>query len=331
MGKNELLSVIDQLSEFQIGQLSKMANRFLAVNTELSDTTPKVCPCCKSQTARFIRRGFSGRKQRYQCKECGKKFTFDTGKLTAFSHQDDAKWVVFIEDTLALKTLDACAEHIGVCHATAFNMRQKLMGFLEDAAKQAQILDGMVEADETYIQKGRKGSLITDRKPRKHGEKASMRGLSNELACICVATDREGNLVANCVNSGKPSSDEIKKAIGDRIAENVVFQCDGEKAYNKLIEEKSGTKVVLHSHKDYNKVYHLNTVNGLHSRMKDWLAHFRGVSTKYLNRYLAMFAAMQQAARKSDMCPVDYIRTLLDGIIDFLPIRCLRTERLLVI
>ena len=28
MGKNELLSVIDQLSEFQIGQLSKMPVKF---------------------------------------------------------------------------------------------------------------------------------------------------------------------------------------------------------------------------------------------------------------------------------------------------------------
>lgn len=65
--------------------------------------------------------------------------------------------------------------------------------------------------------------------------------------------------------------------------------------------------------------------------MKEWLAQFRGVSTKYLNRYLAMFVAMQQAVRKNDMRPVDYIRTLLDGVIDFLPVRCLRSERLLAI
>lgn len=59
-------------------------------------------------------------------------------------------------------------------------------------------------------------------------------------------------------NSGKPSSEEIKEAIGQRIAEGSVFQCDGEKAYNALIAEKGCTKIVLNSHKDYNKVYHLN-------------------------------------------------------------------------
>lgn len=31
--------------------------------------------------------------------------------------------------------------------------------------------------------------------------------------------------------------------------------------YNKLVEEKKCVKVVLNSHTDYNKVYHLNTVN----------------------------------------------------------------------
>lgn len=331
MTNNELHSVIDELSEYQIDQIRKIAESYLAMNSELSDTTPKSCPCCKSRTSRFIKKGFSGRKQRYLCKECGRKFTFDTGKVTAFSHQSEEKWFTFLEDTFALKTLDACAEHIGVCHTTAFFMRQKLLSFLEDAVNQTQLLDGMIEADETYIPKGRKGCLLTDRKPRKHGEKAAKRGLSNELACICAAADREGNIVVHCVNSGKPSSEEIKEAIGDRIAEGSVFQCDGEKAYNSLIVEKNCTKIVLNSHKDYNKVYHLNTVNSLHSRLKDVLKHFRGVSTKYLNRYLAFFSVMQLAAQRKDMRSIDYVRILLDDVVDFLPIRCLRSERLLAI
>ena len=167
---------------------------------------------------------------------CGKKFTYDAGKITAYSHQSEDKWAVFIEDTLSLKTLDQCAEHISVCHTTAFFMRQKLLAFLEKAV-QDDMLSDLIEADETYVLKAQKGIHVTGRKPRKHGETATKRGLSSEQMCICVAADRDNNVVTRCVNRAKPSAENIEDAIGDRIAENSVFQCDGATAYNKLVEE----------------------------------------------------------------------------------------------
>lgn len=330
MSNVALMSMIEQLTDYQVSQIRKMAENFLTVKEELNDTTPKSCPCCKSADAVFIKKGFSGRKQRYQCKTCGKKFTYDAGKITAFSHQSEDKWAVFIEDTLSLKTLDQCAEHIAVCHSTAFFMRQKFLAFLEEAVKSNQ-LNGLIEADETYVLEGHKGIHETGRKPRNHGETATKRGLSNEQMCICVATDRDGNVVAKCVNRAKPSSENIKAAIGDSIVENSVFQCDGATAYNKLVTEKSCIQVVLKSHADYNKVYHLNTVNSLHSRLKEMLSHFNGVSTKYLNRYLAMFVAMEQSGRSLMHPAVDTVRTMLAQVNATRTVRSLRTEGLLAI
>lgn len=330
MSRTELVSIIGQLSEYQVEQIRKMAEEFLIVQEELSDTTPKSCPCCNSASARFIKKGFSGRKQRYQCIACGKKFTYDAGKITAHSHQSEDKWAVFIEDSLSLKTLDQCAEHISVCHTTVFFMRQKLLAFLEKAV-QDDMLSGLIEADETYILEAQKGIHVTGRKPRKHGETATKRGLSREQMCICVAADRDNHIAARCVNRAKPSAENIKGAIGDRIAENSVFQCDGATAYNKLVEEKNCVKVVLNSHTDYNKVYHLNTVNSLHSRLKEMLKHFNGVSTKYLNRYLAMFVALEQAGHSLFHPAVDTVRTMLTKVNATLPIRLLRTEGLLAI
>lgn len=77
MGKNKLLDVINRLSKQQMERLTEIAVEYLDLNTELEDTTPKSCPCCSDANARFIKRGRSGRKQRYQCKSCGKWFTFD--------------------------------------------------------------------------------------------------------------------------------------------------------------------------------------------------------------------------------------------------------------
>ena len=42
--------------------------------------------------------------------------------------------------------------------------------------------------------------------------------------------------------------------------------------------------------------YHIQNVNALHSRLKAWLASFRGVSTKYLPLYLAWFRYFDTAA-----------------------------------
>lgn len=309
MARNELITLLGELDEKQIAQLQNQAEEFLHINTELNDTTPHACPCCKSMTSRFVKKGFSRRKQRYQCKECGKRFTYDVGKITSGSHQTETAWATFIADTISLKSIDDSALHIGVCHTTAFYMRQKLLAFLEDILKEGVVLDGMIEADETYVQESQKGKRVADRKPRKHGESASKRGLSGEKMCICVAADREGNLTACCVNRAKPSSEDIENAIGSSILEGSVFQCDGAAAYNHLIAEKKCIQIILNSHADYNKVYHLNTVNGLHSRLKEIFKRFRGVSSKYLNRYLAMFVAMEQLSERSSA--VERIRLAL--------------------
>ena len=76
----------------------------------------------------------------------------------------------------------------------------------------------------------------------------------------------------------------MEEALCARINESGIILCDGKRVYNKLIHAKKCEKVVLKSHQDYNKAYHLNTVNGLHSRLKDMLYRYRGVSSKYLNR-----------------------------------------------
>ena len=105
--------------------------------------------------------------------------------------------------------IDETAEKIGVCHETAFTMRHKLLAYMESMTESLALLDELVEADETYVLESQKGITCVDRKPRKHGEGASKRGLSNELYCVCVATDRNDNLVATCVNRAKPSGDDL--------------------------------------------------------------------------------------------------------------------------
>lgn len=185
MTHRELQGMLKQLSEYQVNQLGQIAMRYLTLNQELDEIKPEQCPICGDQNAKFIRKGIQRGKQRFLCKSCGRKFTYDTKQLTSNSQQPKESWIVVLEDTLSLTPIDDTAEKIGVCHSTAFRMRHKLLVYMEEAVSASEPLEALIEADEAYIPESQKGTRVTHRKPRKHGEGVSKRGLSNEQLCVC--------------------------------------------------------------------------------------------------------------------------------------------------
>ena len=70
-------------------------------------------------------------------------------------------------------------------------------------------------------------------------------------------------------------------------------------------------------HKD--GIYHINRVNSLHSRFKQWLAGFKGVSKMHLSNYLAFFKLIEMI--KGEKETVQSKNTLLYGASGFANIR----------
>ena len=157
MTRQELQAAIEELDAYQIEQITTQIVWYLNLSEELKNTGPTECPCCGKSDARFIKKGIQAGKQRYQCRSCGRKFTYDTKQITAYSHQSVDSWVTVIEDTLSRRPLDKTAKKIGVCHETAFNMRHKRLAFLEAMMELEDSLDELVEADETYVIESQKG------------------------------------------------------------------------------------------------------------------------------------------------------------------------------
>ena len=313
MTAKELRAYTAQLTPYQLAQIKSQIERYLALNDELADTTPECCIYCKDATA-IIKCGKPNGKQMYKCKACGRRFRYDAQQITAHSHQNRDAWIVMIEDTLAFESLDTTALRIHVHHETAFNMRHKLLVYLEALIDATAPLDALVEMDETYVIESQKGRQVTHRKPRKHGEGASQRGLSNEQMCICVATDRNSHVYAKCVNRAAPSADNLISALGDHISTQSVLLTDGNKCYEKLAEHTESKRVPLINHESYNKVYHLNTVNSLHSRFKDMMRKYRGVATRYLNRYAALFSIVAGFVAATIEAVADDVRRSLGSI-----------------
>jgi len=60
------------------------------------------------------------------------------------------------------------------------------------------------------------------------------------------------------------------------------------------------THVALNASKkrSVSNIYHIQNVNGFHGRFKRWLERFNGVSSKFLNNYLAWFCFLDAHGRE---------------------------------
>jgi hypothetical protein len=52
----------------------------------------------------------------------------------------------------------------------------------------------------------------------------------------------------------------------------------------------------LKDNRVYRGIFHIQNMNAYHSRLKRWIRHFNGVSSKYLDNYLTWFKFLDSKA-----------------------------------
>ena len=296
---NKLLSFIKGLSNADIDRVLEYVIEILKVNNQQADRPG--CPHCGS--THIIKNGHKDGKQRFLCHDCGQSYMRTTNTLMDQSHYTPSVWSEFIKDTLRGASLDYCSEKFGFSHQTAFNMRHKFLLALQDFLKQNPVtLSGVSEFDETFVLESNKGTKFTadsTRKPRRHGARAASRGISSEWIAICTGIQRDGGAIACTVNRAKPSKEELASIFAGSIQPGTLALTDGLRSYNVLKE--LGICTVVEAYKDEDGFYNLNTVNSMHSYIKDIYDHYRGVATKYINRYNAMFSLVFRSTQELSM------------------------------
>ena len=238
-----------------------------------------------------------------------------------------------ILDTLNAVPLLQTAAQLDCCVDTVFIMRHKLLILLEQLLfEQDEVMDGIVEIDETYVPDSTKGIKRTnERKARKHGAPAEKRGLSEEKLCIFMGTNRIGSEVAQYVNRAKPSSQEVIEVFGSSIKEKSMLINDGLFSNYELIKQNHLTSMIVSDHHEYTEVLHLNTVNNMHSGFKNLYRFYRGVSSKYLNRYLALYVFIRRFIGMDDQEKLMvFLQKTKDSIVS-LTNRSVKTQNLLMI
>ena len=284
----KLTNIITKLSEEAIDSLYETACKMYE---DHPDSEKPCCPFCNGKAV--VRNGHKCGKQEYRCKDCGKTFVSTTNTLMANSHQPREVWEEVIDDTLSGDAIDFTAKRLELTHDLVFRMRHKfLIALAALLEEQHPCQQDVAEMDETYVLESYKGKELPEsvcRKPRKHGAKAEKRGISNEYICICTGVQRKGCVIAGTVNRAKPSSQELQEVFSGHISEDTLVLCDGLKSY-KALEVAEGCIVKDVTKETGTGFYNLNTVNAFHSFIKRRYVFYRGVATKYLNRYNTLFS-----------------------------------------
>ena len=253
-----LISRITQLSEDEISSVLNAVTLML----EAKELTPNPdCPYCGSPA--IIRYGHKCNKQRFRCKSCERTFVTTTNTIMANSHYQVSVWKEMITDTLYGNAIDYSAKRLGLYHQAAFDMRHKILLALQELPETADACLGEVsEFDETFV-----------------------------LDCY------KGRKLEGTVNRAKPSAKELISIFEGDIADGTLALCDGLRSYHAFPGIAGCTvKDCNNRNREDSCFYNLNTVNRFHSFIKQRYEFYRGVASKYINRYNALFSAAYRKA-----------------------------------
>jgi len=243
-----------------------------------------VCPHCSCKKLQKF--GKASGLQRYRCKECGRTFNALTGTPLAKLKKREL-WLKNLSHMLNSSSLRKIAEELNINLKTAFKWRHRFCRWIKPDTQKK--LSGVIEADETYFLRSKKGCRKLNCKPRKRGGRAEKRGISKEHGCVFTAKDRYTHGFEHVAGVGNIKTHWLKKIFLKRMNPEAILITDGARAYRKFSYDCNINHTYVPRNRRCGKggVFHIQHVNAYHERIKTWINRkFRGVATKYLNHYL---------------------------------------------
>ena len=303
-----LSEVKTEVEKLSLTELEELVSHIYGIITKMTAGTDEPqeikCPLCESYDC--VKNGTSKGKQRYVCRKCKKTFGMTTGTIKAYSKITDEQWKKYIECMILGYSLRKTAKIVGVCLKISFYLRHKILDSLRASLSGDEYnrLFGSAELDECFLSESFKGNhkksgFEMPRKPRKRGKQSSKRGISKDKICIGTGADKN-NLIIKMICRGRASHKNLKDLYNGRIDSGTTVVTDGLSGYRKLTQNMGLRHVIIPPKKHANGAHNLQRINSLHSRFKEWVHRFHGVSTKLLPNYLGWFKFVEIFKSLSD-------------------------------
>lgn len=248
-----------------------------------------VCPRtdCKSLKVYRLNPGKSGRRV-LKCGQCRKQFSVTVGTIFEDSHLPLSCWLAAIHlMSASKKSMSAHQLHrmLGITYKSAWFMAHRIRYAMTDlsASGGGSLLDGIVEADETYI-----------------GGKSEGRGNKDNKIPVVSLVERRGRV--RSFPMLHVTAGNLKKVLRENIAPTAQLMTDQFSGYTGLQKHFASHDTVNHSAKEYVRgKAHTNTVEGYFSLLKRGITGtFHHVSSQHLHRYLAEFDFRYNARKTED-------------------------------
>ncbi len=301
MSQHELNRVYRAILELTWAQRVELMDRLKAVQATdevravVEDRLQalRMCPHCPS--LHVVRNGMAQGLQRYKCRDCGRTFNSLTGTPLARLRYRQ-RWLDQAQALIDGLSVTKASQTLHVARSTAFRWRHRFLALPHHV--KAGHFRGIVEADETCWLKSCKGQRQTRqcqaRPARRRGGRAKTRGMSAEHDIALVVRDRSGACADQIVQALDTA--HLAAVLQPVMAIDAVLCTDGSKAL------AAAARYIGVEHHAINASagehakgpWHINNVNGYHSRLKNWLRRFNGVASSYLPHYLGWFRVLER-------------------------------------
>ena len=234
--------------------------------------TPACCFCGSVNCTR-IKAG-----KRFQCneKECRKQFSVTVGTIYENTKIPLTKWFlamyILSNHSKGISSLQL-ASWLDVTQKTAWHLNHRIRQMLTDKAPE--LLDGIVEVDETYV--GGKES-------NKHKSKRKHKAGAGGKTMVFGAVQRSGKVSTKIIPN--TTADSLINAVQENVAEGSIMVSDEHVGYTALKKKYQHARV-NHSKGEYVRgAAHTNTIEGFWSLLKRQITGIHhSVSPKHLQRY----------------------------------------------
>jgi transposase-like protein len=301
MRRFELSAVFRAVQEMTWSQRRELMQRLKAVQAaeqtqailEERMQPLRMCPHCLS--IHVVRNGLARGLQRYKCRDCSRTFNALTKTPLARLRYRE-RWLSQTQALIDGLSITKAAQQLEVARSTAFRWRHRFLALPHHV--KAGNFSGIVEADETCVLKSHKGQRRQrseqGRKARSRGGRATLRGMSVEHDIILVVRDRSGACADQIVQALDTA--HLAAVLQPVLAADAVLCTDGSAALAAAARHIGVEHHAINASAGQHAIgpWHINNVNGYHSRLKNWLRRFNGVASSYLPHYLGWFRALER-------------------------------------